>query len=240
LFRTGFCASRLLGRVQHPLDVLSARAEVASAGDPGSAKVGIAESAERFRASVSRRGTMSRRRFRFALVATLTLGLAVVSLAVAAGNDHGKKNGNRFSAVLTGHREVPAVHTAGQGRVALTLNDNNTLSYELTYGGLNAAATASHVHFGQPFATGGVSFFLCGGGGKPPCPPGTSSTATVTGTITAADVMPVPTQGLAATDFAAIVKEINAGFGYANVHTTQSPAGEIRGQLNGKDHDDHD
>jgi hypothetical protein len=179
---------------------------------------------------------MSRRRFRFALVAMFVLGLAVVSLAVAAGNDHGKKNGNRFSAVLTGHREVPAVHTAGQGKLTLTLNDN-TLSYELTYGGLNAAAIFSHVHFGQPFANGGVSFFLCGGGGKPACPPGTSSTATVTGTIAAADVLAVPTQGLAAADFAAIVKEIQAGFAYANVHTTQSPSGEIRGQLNGKEKD---
>jgi CHRD domain len=186
---------------------------------------------------------MSSRRLRFVLPAMLVLGLAVVSLAVAAGTDHGKKkNGNKFTAVLTGHQEVPAVHTAGHGRLSLTVNDNNTLSFELTYGGLNAAASASHVHFGQPNVNGAVSFFFCGGGGKPACPAGTSSTATVTGTIAPADVAAIPTQGLAAGDLAAIVKEIRAGFAYANVHTAQSPGGEIRGQLNGKKkhHDDDD
>jgi hypothetical protein len=144
--------------------------------------------------------------------------------------------------VLSGHNEVPAVHTAGHGKLTLTVNGNNTLSFELTYSGLNAAASASHVHFGQPNVNGGVSFFFCGGGGKPACPAGTSSTATVTGTVAAADVLALPSQGLAAGDFAAIVQEIRAGFTYANVHTSQSPGGEIRGQLNGKhkDHDDDD
>jgi CHRD domain len=186
---------------------------------------------------------MSSRRLRVVLPAMLVLGLAVVSLAVAAGADRGKKkNGNQFTAVLAGHEEVPAVHTAGRGRLSLRVNDNSTLSYELSYAGLNAAAAAAHVHFGQPNVNGAVSFFLCGGGGKAACPAGTSSTATVTGTIAPADVMAITTQGLAAGDLAAIVKEIRAGFAYANVHTGQSPGGEIRGQLNGqkKDRDDDD
>src|SRR5262245_19868747 len=105
---------------------------------------------------------MSSRRLRFVLPVVLVLGLAVGSFAMAAGTDHGKKkNGSQFTAVLTGHQEVPAVHTAGRGRLVLTVNDNNTLSYDLTYAGLNAAAVVAHVHFGQPNANGGVSFFLC-------------------------------------------------------------------------------
>ena len=187
---------------------------------------------------------MSSRRLRFVLPAMVVLSLFVASLAVAAGTDHGKKkhgkNVTQFTAKLTGHNEVPAVHTAGKGQLKLTVNDNNTLSYELTYSGLNANALFSHVHFAQPNVNGAVSFFLCGGGGKPACPAGTSSTASVTGTITAADAMAVPTQGLAAGDLAAIVNEIKAGFAYANVHTTQSPGGEIRGQLRGGDREDDD
>ena len=184
---------------------------------------------------------MSSRRLRVVLPAMLVLGLAVVSLAVAAGTDQAKKN-ESFTATLTGHAEVPAVHTAGRGRLSLRATSTGTLSYELTYRGLNAAAAAAHVHFAQPNVNGAVSFFLCGGGGKPACPAGTASTATVTGTITAADVAAIPTQGLAAGDLAAIVKEIKAGFAYANVHTSQSPGGEIRGQLSGKgnDRDDDD
>ena len=53
----------------------------------------------------------------------------------------------------------------------------------------------------------------------------------MTGTIAPADIAAISTQGLAAGNMAAIVKEIQAGYTYANVHTNPSPAGEIRGQL---------
>ena len=117
------------------------------------------------------------------------------------------------------------------------------MSYELTYSGLSSTPPLfAHVHFAQPNVNGAVSFFLCGGGGKPACP---ASTATpVTGTISAADVAQVTTQGLVpAGNIGAIIDEIRAGFAYANVHTTQSPGGEIRGQLEdvrGHGHDDED
>jgi hypothetical protein len=174
---------------------------------------------------------MSSRRLRFVLPAVLVLGLVGASLAIAARKDHGH-SGNQFTAKLIGHNETPAVHTAGRGTLTLTVNSNNTLSYTLTYSGLNTAAAMAHVHFGQPDVAGGISFFLCGGA-KPACPAGTTTTATVTGTVAPSDVLAIPTQGLAAGDLAAIVAEIRAGFGYANVHTTSSPAGEIRGQLGG-------
>jgi hypothetical protein len=177
---------------------------------------------------------MGSRRLRFVLPVVLVLGLAGASFAIAAGKDHGNSS-NQFTAKLIGHNETPAVHSAGRGTLALTINANNTLSYTLSYSGLNTAAAVAHVHFGQPDVAGGVSFFLCGGS-KPACPAGTtSSVVTVTGTVAASDVLALPTQGLAAGDMAAIVAEIRSGFAYANVHTTSSPAGEIRGQLRGHD-----
>jgi hypothetical protein len=190
------------------------------------------------RLGLQKGGTMSSRRLRFVLPAALVLGLVGASLAIAAGKDHGKSGNNQFTAKLIGHNETPAVHTAGRGTLVLTVNANNTLSYTLTYSGLNTAAGFAHVHFGQPDVAGGVSFFLCGGGSKPACPAGTSSTATVSGTVAPSDVLALPTQGLAAGDLAAIVAEIKAGFTYANVHTATSPAGEIRGQLGGQEDDD--
>jgi hypothetical protein len=186
---------------------------------------------------------MRSRRFRVVFPAALVLCLTAASIAVAAGRDHGHGDGkddNAFAAKLIGHNETPAVHTAGRGTFQLTVNSNNTLSFTLTYSGLNSAATMAHVHFGQPNVAGSISFFLCGGA-KPACPPGnTSAPVTVTGTVTTADILAVPTQGLAAGDMAAIVSEIRDGFGYANVHTSTSPAGEIRGQLRGEHgHGDH-
>ena len=186
---------------------------------------------------------MSGMRLRFVLPAMLVLGLVLASFAVAAGSDHGKKqkksDANQFTAKMIGHNEVPAVHTNGSGRVTLTIaDDQKSISFSLTYSGLNSAPLFSHVHFGQPNVNGGVSFFFCGGGGKPACP-ASATTTPVTGTVVAADVAGLGTQGMPAQDLGAIIQEIRAGFAYANLHTQTSPGGEIRGQLK-KAHDDED
>lgn len=94
------------------------------------------------------------------------------------------------------------------------------------------------MHFGQRGVAGGVSFFFCGGGGKPACPATTSGT--VTGTVVAADVVGPAAQGIQPGDLAAILQMIRAGLGYANMHTPNHPAGEIRGQIEvrgGRGHD---
>jgi|SRR5690348_17345217 len=184
---------------------------------------------------------MSSRRMRYVLPTAVVLALGLVSFAVAAthghGNGHGQGNGTVFTASLTGHDETPAVHTNGTGNLTLTINSNNTMSYTLTFSGLNSPPLFAHVHFAQPNVAGGVVFFLCGGGGKPACPAGGGS---VTGTIAAPDILAPVTngsgQGLNAGDFAGIVQEIRDGFAYANVHTQTSPAGEIRGQLSSHGH----
>jgi hypothetical protein len=175
-----------------------------------------------------------------AIAGVVAASLAAASLALAASqgpSHHGPQfagNGNKFVTVLTGHNEVPAIHTNGMGKLSLTVNNDNTISFELTYANLSSPAQVAHVHFAQPNVNGGVSFFFCGGGGKPACPAGNTSTpATVTGTVAASDVLAVTAQGLPAGDLSAIVSEIRAGFAYANVHTTNFPGGEIRGQLSG-------
>ena len=186
-------------------------------------------------------------RIRYVLPIVVVLGLGGASLAVASTRDHHKSSQNQTTAVLKGHNEVPIVHTNGTGKLTLTINADNTMSYTLTYSGLNNPATVAHVHIGQPNVNGNVVFFFCGGGTKAgtPCPPGNTTTpVTVTGTVTAADIVPQPTQGIPAGDagLAAVVQEIRAGFAYANIHTAVSTGGEIRGQLSshGDDGDDED
>jgi hypothetical protein len=181
-------------------------------------------------------------RIRYVLPVVVVLGLGIASLAIASTRDHGKSNDNTVTAFLTGHTEVPAVHSKGTGKLTLTINADNTMSYTLTYSGLNNPAAVAHVHIGQSFASGGVVFFLCGGGTKvgTPCPAGNTSTpVSVSGTIVAADVA-LPAQGIVAGDLAGVVQEIRAGFAYANIHTAVSPGGEIRGQLGSHGHDQGD
>ena len=71
-------------------------------------------------------------------------------------------------------------------------------------------------------------FFLCGGGGKPACP---NTEATITGTVTAANVIGPAGQGISAGQFDEAIRAMRSGLAYANVHTVSFPSGEIRGQL---------
>jgi hypothetical protein len=54
---------------------------------------------------------------------------------------------------------------------------------------------------------------------------------TVTGTLTAANVLPIAGQGVPAGDFQALVDALESDTAYANIHTSNFPAGEIRGQV---------
>src|SRR5262249_43253310 len=179
---------------------------------------------------------MSNRRIRLVLPGMVLLGLAAASLAIASsqGGIHGQRSGGgssgtQFTPDLIGHNEVPAIHTSGTGKLMLTINSDNTMSFTLTYSGLSSPAAQAHVHFGQPNVNGGVVFFFCGGGSKPACPAGNTSTpVTVTGTVNATtDILaPNPAQGLTAGDPTGIIQEIRAGVAYANVHTSNNPGGD--------------
>jgi len=173
------------------------------------------------------------------VIGAIAIGFLVLVGAAGAGK---KDDGNR----MHGFFEVPAVSSpTARGTIDVRIRNSNRIDYTLTYAGLSGPPAAAHIHLGQKDVNGGVVAFLCGGGGKPPCPPSspTTGTVTVTGTIVAADIQPVPTQGIAGpTDFGEVLIAIRAGVTYANVHTSQFPGGEIRGQIKarGGDGDDDD
>jgi CHRD domain-containing protein len=151
---------------------------------------------------------------------------------------------------LRGFEEVPVVSTGADGEFHATIsNDGTQIQYELSYEDLESAVQQAHIHLGQKSVNGGITVFLCtnlGNGpvGTQPCPP---SPATITGTITAADVSPpIPAtaaaraQGLNTGEMAELLRAMRAGKTYVNVHTTDRPGGEIRSQIEGNSgHDDH-
>ena len=167
----------------------------------------------------------------------LLAGLAMTSLLYAgSGAWAGDDDRDHFKARLLGFNEVPAVSSTGSGKFRARIIDDSSIVFELTYENLEGTTTtAAHVHLGNKSDAGGVSYFLCGGGGKPACTP---TSGTITGTVIAADVIGPVGQGIAAGEFAEVLRAMRAGVTYANVHTNKQPSGEIRGQLRGHDHDD--
>lgn len=175
-------------------------------------------------------------RKRFVYIAVLTIGVGLLAITMvgyaASGGDNEKQNVK--SEPLSGFHEAPnAIFSEGSGSFNAEINeDAQTIMYELRYSGLSAPAAAAHIHFGNRFNASGVSAFLCGGGTKPACPPGTATEAVVTGTITAADVIGPVNQGIAPGQFDRLVRALREGVAYANVHTSTFQSGEIRGQIN--------
>ena len=163
-------------------------------------------------------------------------GLALTSLLCTASGVWADDDRDQFKARLIGFGEVPAVSSTGTGRFQARIVDDSSIDFKLTYEGLEGTVTtAAHVHLGNKSDSGGVSYFLCGGGGRPAC---TATSGTFTGTVTAADVIGPAAQGIAAGEIAEIIRAMRAGVTYANVHTNKHTTGEIRGQIRGEHGDD--
>ena len=163
----------------------------------------------------------------------ITAGMICLFVATGFGDSE-----DTFRAKLSGFNEVPPINTNGTGTFKATFDEHTgQLNYTITFSGLGSNVTQSHVHFAEPGVSGGVMFFLCtnlgnGPAGTPACP---ATGGTVTGTITSASIVAINAQNLTATDLTSVLKIMRNGVGYANVHTTVFPAGEIRGQVKGDD-----
>jgi hypothetical protein len=171
-----------------------------------------------------------------AITSTALLGAFPIA---AQADDDDDRNKRSFRIRLNPFQEVPSVSSVAKGEFRLRISrDGQSMDYELSYSGLEGTVRQAHIHLGQTHVNGGISVFLCQTAANPdpvnlapPCPP----SGTVTGTLTSANMIAVPTQapvqGLAPGDFAELVKAIRAGVTYANVHSSMFLGGELRGQI---------
>jgi CHRD domain-containing protein len=162
-------------------------------------------------------------------VAVAAIASVVATTAVAGGD-------KELRTRLTGFEEVPAVSTDASGKFKAHVRaSSQEIRYELSYADLTGAVQQAHIHLGQRAVNGGISVFLCsnlgnGPAGTQPCP---AAPATISGTITPADVIGPVDQGIDPMEFDELVRAIRAGVTYVNVHSETFPGGEVRGQLKG-------
>jgi len=148
---------------------------------------------------------------------TLVHPLVVVFLATLAlvrCND-ATKGQTLFHATLSAANEVPPRGTAANGAAGFTLDGDRVL-YSIEANQIGNI-TGSHMHSGAAEVNGPIRVFLFRGPTT-----GTVNGRLVEGSFTAADVTGI--------SFEALLAEMQAGTAYVNVHTTQFPGGEMRGQ----------
>ena len=180
--------------------------------------------------------------FELKIILTSLVLLSACSLATwAQDRDKDDRHDSRFFTRLSTFHEVPPKANAASGTFEAELSeDGTTLSWTFTWTGLTGPPLFAHIHFGLPGGNYPVMTFFCGGPNgnpeipaKPACPQTTSGS--ITGTTTAADIIPLSAapndQALNLHDFAAFLNALKNGAGYANMHTTRFPGGEIRGQI---------
>lgn len=144
----------------------------------------------------------------------LAAGACATGIAVAAAGGASARSSAekvQLRGLLNAANEVPAATgevAAARGTFTATTTRSATgatLQWRLTFSNLTGDAAAAHIHTAPAGQAGPVAVSLCG-----PC---------VSGATGSADVD------------AALLRTIQSGGAYANVHTGTNRAGEVRGQL---------
>lgn len=138
-----------------------------------------------------------------------------------------RKGPMNFRTHLSGENEVPAVDTDAQGQAIFQVSrDGSSIEYKLIVANIENVLMA-HIHNAPAGENGGVVAWLYPSSPPPELIPGRTQGVLAEGTITEDDLV----GGLGGQSLEALIEEIKAGNTYVNVHTSQNPAGEVRGQI---------
>jgi hypothetical protein len=142
---------------------------------------------------------------------------------VAASAPAGPTHGQKFIAKLTGYDQVPPINTKAAGNFEMELSSDGTISnYVLNVTNISNV-TLAHIHEGEKGINGPIIFTLY---------KSTNPKGEINGILSKGNVYSNLLEGpLAGKYISNLIDLINQGNAYVNVHTKQSPQGEIRGQL---------
>jgi hypothetical protein len=150
----------------------------------------------------------------------------VAQLSGGADNLEASENRN-FRTHMNGAQEVPPNDSRAQGQAIFQFSkDGSELSYKLIVANIENV-TQAHIHLAPAGVNGPVVAWLYPDGPPAQLIPGRTNGVLAEGVLTADSLV----GQLAGEDLDALVAEIRAGNAYVNVHTSQFPPGEIRGQI---------
>jgi CHRD domain len=162
------------------------------------------------------------------LIGIITAALALAAMVSASSGtlvtpSHAQGE-QKFTAKMTGKDEVPPHDTKASGDAEFTLSaDGKTMSYKVNVMNIDKV-TMAHIHQGKVGENGPPVVWLFNSSSNPTGP---MNGMLSQGKITSSDLVG-PLKGKQMSD---LVKLINDGQAYANVHTEPNPKGEIRGQI---------
>ena len=149
--------------------------------------------------------------------------LALAGLFVLATATQAQAQTMTFTAALHGGNEVPGVLTGAVGTGTATLDlAAKTVTYRIDVYNMPVGTTASHFHVGAPGVAGPVvvNFTVVAG---------ISNDFAISGTASATDLVARGAQGI--NSWEDFLQALMLGNVYMNVHSTNNPGGEIRGQV---------
>jgi hypothetical protein len=162
----------------------------------------------------------------FASLLALAISLTVLVSVSIVEQIHAAKY--PYKAQLSGQDEVPAVETSATGEAEFTIPANDTMKFRVNVTGISNAS-AAHIHMGKAGENGDVIVDLLNA-------PESKDKDTAYGMIFRGNLsdssLTGPMQGKTLDDLAAAM---DSGDTYVNVHTSEHPDGEIRGQLSNTD-----
>lgn len=149
------------------------------------------------------------------ILSMLIIGTSSLTLQLAA-----QESEQKFSAKLSGKEEVPLNESPSTGLAWVKITDDE-LGYEVNVTDMDKV-NAAHIHLAEAGKNGPIVLTLFQGG----------PTEQVNGTVGEANVTSSNLEGpMKGKDLADLVTAMKNGTTYVNVHTTDFPNGEIRGQL---------
>ncbi len=144
--------------------------------------------------------------------------------AAALASDLNARKGQlaEYGAFLTGAEEVPAVMAPGSGAARITQVDASTLKFEVRVANTTGIIFA-HLHLAPLGQNGGVVVTLI----PNQSPSGLTNGIVAEGMIDASKL----TGPLVGKSIGHLIKELEAGKIYVNIHTSRNRGGELRGQV---------